>query len=753
MMRRVLAQPLLALAACVGVLVAGPSAAATDRFGNAVGKALAAHVSASGQTVRDADGQRKNYSREQWRVAPAAAKTQAAGFDATAATGREASWAYAAFGSGIGSSGIAAAPRGGATEVYVGGSSGSFGSNTRWQALRFGAAGAEPQQVFVSPDMPSPIVRIALARTAAAADDRIVIALEDGTLLQYDQSSKRLLSNAPGSCASRGGLTAFTTADLDGNGSDEFIAACGNQTLTVDGKGYSSWTLAGVGGADLIAAQMDGDTALEIASTSGKIVDAGTRTVQWNRSQGFGAQLQVADFDNDGMQELIAADAWYIIWAYDVDRQLPKWSLSIDLDIGAIRVGDIDGDGIQELMVGEGQWGSVLAYDMVTLAQKGAIGNPEHGVTNIAVADLDGNGSAELLWGAGATSTGPDHLYIANWATKNIVWQNEDLVGPFVGPAAGDLDGDGKPEIVFASTASDADYGSGRIIVLDGKTLAVRGISPGVVGNSSWTGLRDLQLRDINGDGRLEILIAADYLYDGAIEAYSFSANDRFSMVWTNATRPEGASFYSVDAVDLNGDGQVEIVAGAGRQHTGADGVYIYAFDVPSRKELRHTLQMGEYWSAVTRLATGDFDGDGLVEVAGMVGNDDVYVFDGASFALEAIIDTQASTLTGLAAADGPRLVVGESTGRIATHAFDGVGYPEVAAVSVSSAAIDGITVASPAARWVGTNGNLRRYKRERLTYETANYGTDFGRTVLIHPNRPLVMSGGGNGVFGFDAR
>lgn len=735
----------------IAVLMATAADAQTDRFGAVVTGMRPAPTNAAGQPVRYGDGTPRNYQPDELQTAAPGPTSAAAGPAATQSPGTLAPWGYAAFGAGIGLSGIVTAQNGSATETYVAGSTATFGGNEYWYALRYSNATGNLRQVYVSEHLPQGIRRIALARVAGQPSPHIVVALTDGTVRRYDQRDKQLLSSAMGPCGTRGGLQAFTTADLDGNGSDELISLCGDQTLIAYGNGYPGWGLAGVGGSDIAAGQMDDDPAIEIATTSGKVIDSVTHTVQWEWSQGFGAHLQSADIDGDGRDELIVAEPWYFVWAYDVEKQLPKWSIPATLDIGAILVTDIDADGVMELLLGDGQWGEIHAYDTVTQLEKWSIRNPEHGVTNIAVADINNDGTTELLWGAGATSTGPDHLYVADWQTGSIVWQNEDLVGPFLGPQIGDLDGDGVPEIVIASFLSEAGYESGRIVVLDSRTLTVRAISPGVAGGPyGWTGIHDLKLRDLDGDGRLEIVVATDWLYDGLIEAYSVSPQNAFTLVWTNATRPTGAPFYSVDVADIDGDGKLEVIGGVGRAHTGASGVYIYAYDLASRAEKWHTLQMGDLWSQITDLVIADTDGDGAIEVAGMVAAGDVYVFDGATHALEAIIDTRGASLTTFNSASGICLLIGDTSGRASVHAFDGVGYPEVASVSLGSDPLDGLTRASSGAWWVGSGGRLRQFAGGAMTFQSANYSTGFGRNLGFFPDKQWVLSAGGYGLHGF---
>jgi hypothetical protein len=666
------------------------------------------------------------------------------------AQGTFAQWGYAAYGAGIGKSSIVTAPLETGTEVYVGGSIQTYGADDRWQALRYSSAARAFEQVYVSDFLPQQIVRITPARLEGQPP-LIAVALADATLRLYDQAGKWLRQTYTGPCATRGWLRAFAVADLDGDGWHEGISLCNDGTLAAYGPRYELWTLAGVGGQEIAVGQMDDDPAIEIATTSGKVVDSGTHSVQWEWADGFGRHLQAADIDGDGRDELVVSESWYVVWGYDVDRQLPKWSIPTSQDIGAILVTDADGDGALELLIGDGQWGSIRAYDVATQQEKWSVRNPAHGVTNIAVVDVDGDGQSELLWGAGASVSGSNHLYVADWQAGSIEWQNVHLDGPFIGPQVGDLDGDGVAEVVVASADSQGGSPGPRIIIFDSGSGKVRAMSAGVGGaHLNSTGLHDLKLRDLDGDGRPEILVAADRMSDGLIEAYRFSPPDTFSLVWSNATRPTSAPFYCVDAADVDGDGTLEVIGGVGRDSTGAVGVYLYAYDVATGQEKWRTLQMGPYWSKVTDLAIADADGDGTLEVLGMVAGGNVYVFSGADHSLEALIETQGASLATHQAGTGLQLLIGGSTGRMSVREFDGAGYAEVSSAQFGAAPLDGLHYAPGGALWVGTGGKLMRYAGEERTFESASYGAGLGRDLVFFPQSDWVVGTGLYGVHGF---
>ncbi len=580
-----------------------------------------------GDPVFDLDGAPVSYSREHLEAC-----LQASAVDAVSAAGivRASSgwdkvvWSFPATGHAIGRPGLVLASADGRKEIIVGAELVRMGY---WYVLEPNEEESGYHPVFASEVFAEPIQRIAVGDVFGDDRDEVVVALADGVVHLYDLRTKaRLGFFATGV----DNLKGMRLRDLDGDGHAELLITNPADLFVLRGDGKLQWTLPGAGGDDLVIGQMDGDPSLEIAVTTGAVIDADSHAVQWTWADGFGVQVESADIDGDGLEELIAAERWYFVWSFDVDRQLPKWSIPMD-DIDAIWVGDVDADSRPELVVGEGQWGSILAFDTVTQTRKWEIRNPDHGVTQVAVGDPDSDGQLEVLWGAGATSSGPDRLFVADIASRTIEWQHVELDPPFIGPSFGDVDGDGAPELVVATFESESGYCSGRILVFDPTTLRLRATSPPVAENDAWTGIHDLILRNVDDDPALEIVVATDDPYDGLVEIYDFDGRDNgLSRAWTNATQPDGAPFYSVEIADVDLDGTLEVVAGGGREHTGADGVFLYVYDLATGEEDWHSFQLGEYWSAVTGVAVLAY-GDGHPDLVAMVDSGAIYVFDGVT--------------------------------------------------------------------------------------------------------------------------
>ena len=729
-------------------------------------------VNLAGAPVLDAGGKHINYSRaslssaskdatrtsEKTQTAPGGTSSR---FVAVSPTPKP-FWQVAAFGSDIGGSNILIHPvsGGGAPEIIIGGNSANnFGGDDFWQVIRYNVVTGNYDQLFVSPVYGSDdpysytpgIQRIELGNVVGDSNQEIVVMIGSGDIYLYDATTKNALGEIQTGITNLEGLS---LADLDGDGRAELIVTTADNLYVFSGAGNLLWQVAGVGGYDLVAGQMDLDSAIEIATADGKVVDTATHAIQWTYNNGFGSHLRLAPIPGKTYQQLIAAQASQYLYACDIANKLPRWSITTPQDIGAIQVADVDNDGVPEVIIGDGQWGTVHVHDLVTQAEKWHANNPEHGVTNIAVADVDADGVADLLWGAGATSTGSDYLYVAKtMGDHSITWQSEDLDGPFLGPGIGDLDGDGKPELVVCPFHSEAGYDSGRILVFDLATLKRRGISAPVVNNRAWTGVHDLKLRDVDGDGRMEIVIGADDLYDGVVEIYSFDSANTFKRTWTNATQPSGSPFEFVEVADLDGNGKQKIIAANYVEHTGSPGVYVYVYDYPSGTNSWTSLAMAGGFSGVNGLVVKALDSTGNKKIAALVANGDLYTFDGPTRELESLV--QSTPFTSLnSESNSYRLIGGDNTGVGHFLQYAKPDYNESLTRQLASGQLNGVNAMPDGELWTGSGSvvNLRMPSTYgTVTWQSPTLGPEVGRFVAtqIRDGQKCVFTSDKHAVMG----
>lgn len=713
-----------------------------------------------GFPIRDANGQRINFSREQLQVqalqAPQDSRTdEAKGITngSLGISGSEPFWSYAVFGTAIGTSGIIVAPVGDQLEIYLNGYCENYPSNYYWFALRYNADTGNYEQTYVSNHFPAGINRIRVGNVIGDSGNEIVVSLENGHILIYDQASKAFLVELTTSASD---LKDLEIADVDSDGQNEFILCTSNHIYVYSGASALEWDLANVGGYDVTVGQMDNDSAMEIAVTSGQVIDAASHSVQWNLTDGFGEKLAVKDIDNDSKDELVVSEGWYEVRAYDVDLKLQKWTIPTDLDIGAINLVDIDNDSVIELLIGDGQWGHILAYDTVTQLLEWSIENPEHGVTNIATGDVDHDGITEVLWGAGETSSGPDYLYVANWQTLQIEWQNIHLDGPFIGPETGDLDGDGIKEIVAVSYASEAEYDSGRILVFDAHGM-LRAISDPIVRGYAWTGTHDLKLYDVDGDGKMEIIVGADRLYDGVIEIYNFNADNTFTLNWTNSTRPEGSPFSAVGAGDIDEDGKIEIIGGVRSIHSGSPGIFIYVYDYTTGNEKWHSSELDD---DISSLEIGDVDNDGSPEIIASIYKyyswdlGYVYILNGKTQTIETTMTLGHSALTlyQFKNTSFPSIVVGDENGNIDIYTYTNGTYQVTSHMKHITGSIDGISFNPRDEKTIyfGSGGYLYIADSDTILWTSPCYGNIFGKRAAFLSDTNSFYSAGSYSIMGF---
>ena len=260
--------------------------------------------------------------------------------------------------------------------------------------------------------------------------------------------------------------------------------------------------------------------------------------------------------------------------------------------------------------------------------------NSVNGEARVATGDIDGDGRDEVVLGLGPVDGDPsipcgwfellddDYSHLA-WGRIN--WSSYNSANGESWPACGDVDGDGRDEIIIGLGSG----GRGNFEVFE--------YSAGSLAHAAWVkvnwssynnanGETRPACGDVDGDGRDEVIIglgsaSGGYLevFDDATAGYSHLAWPR--VLWAAYNSANGETRPACG--DVDGDGRDEIVVGLGQ---GAEG-YLEVFDDATAGYAHLAWPRVEawtynfyYWTYIssngeTRPACGDVDGGGRDEI------------------------------------------------------------------------------------------------------------------------------------------
>jgi len=282
--------------------------------------------------------------------------------------------------------------------------------------------------------------------------------------------------------------------------------------------------------------------------------DGATHTAEWSAygASSFGVNVTTADLDNDGTSEIITGAGPGAVYGPHVRGFTPEGT-------------PIDGL-------------NFLAY-----------GTNKYGV-NVVCGDLTGSGNEELITGAGPGAVFGPHVRAFSWDGTTVSPMAGISFFAYGTPrwgvnvAAGDIDGDGRSEIVTGPGPGNV-YGSHvRGWDIDGgSATAIPGVSYFAYSTNKM-GVR-VACGDVDGDGIDEIVTGPGpsgffgthvrgWNYDGGtlteIEGINFFA-------WQQSESLFGATVSA--QADLNSDGRAEIIVGQGPDPSAATPVKVFSYD------------------------------------------------------------------------------------------------------------------------------------------------------------------------------
>ena len=566
-------------------------------------------------------------------------------------------WQYGIYGSSLGRSGILLTDLDGdgTPEIVAGGSTNYFGDNTFWYVLKRNADGSY-RQFWHSEPCNAVVVQLVAADLNGDGGKEIVVGLSDGTVRVYDGMTFQQLKSFKTTK-----LTALAVADLDGDGKPEIVTSDGiGLYVYASDTAALKWSVANAGGTSIAVGNVDTDPAPEIVVTSyggkGYVIDTVSHAVKWAYGNGFGSQVALGDVNGDGVQEIVGSYGYAKITVFDARSKSPAWDISTPEYIDSILVADTDGDGVPEILFADAQYQRIHLIDGRTRNEKKVLTHADDGVAGMAVADVDNDGKLEIVFGAGDWSTDSDRLYVMDLQSGGVKWHSVDTVDMFGRLAVADLKGDGGYEVVAVSAGVWEDQ---WLQVLDGQTHV-----PYYLGNisSMMSGTPCVATGDVDGDGKNEIVVTSNgtvQVFDGASYTLKHKSgqmsnlstvlvadvdNDGTNEIvagmgnclivldgatlqekWRSATLKGNPS--SIRVADVDGDGHQDIVAAiSGSQLVVYDGV------THAQKLL---IQ-----EPATAVEVADIDGDGVPDI--LAGRDDgrIDVFDGKTFALKRSISS-----------------------------------------------------------------------------------------------------------------
>ncbi len=274
---------------------------------------------------------------------------------------------------------------------------------------------------------------------------------------------------------------------------------------------------------------------------------------EWHRTQTSFLDFAGGTLSDGGANMYVAADGSV--------RLINQWDLNGDGHLDLVFPSSHDNNlGVDSVIY----WGGTNGFDA---SKKATL--PGDGAAGLAVADLNNDGFPDVIIANEFNGTKTELHSFIYWGSQRGYSAHNRMVLPTVGAtaaAAGDLNGDGYPDLVFASSGDSYQFskaGSDVTFLRPASDIywgSAAGYSAKNVSQLLTYHARDVKILDLNGDGCLDILFAeqGEAGHPGGLRIYWGTKRGSYSKRRMQSL--PGLVTVAVTTVDLNHDGCPEIL-------------------------------------------------------------------------------------------------------------------------------------------------------------------------------------------------
>ena len=434
-----------------------------------------------------------------------------------------------------------------------------------------------------------------------------------------------------------------------------------------------------------------------------------------------GLSVAIGDVTGDGRNDVVfgsgggyASDPTHVNKLF-VAAQKPDGSLAAPVrydptqstPMASFALADVNKDGLLDVVVAGANGLEVFRQTAGGLVSDGLLAGVSGSVGQVIAADMDGDGDDDLVIGQSSgislLTHGAGSAFTATTVSADTATELE----------TGDLDGDGRRDVAAFTGANVRVYHN----TISGWT---RTDHTPILGY--WPLLDGLEVADVTGDGRADVIVTNGGNAPSAlVDVFKQNSDGTLAAA---VSYPANQIPEAVEAMDVNGDGRVDVVAD--NSAWGAVSVLLQQPDGTLASDMVVSAPVAQHM-APQGVALGDIDGDGLADI---IATGDVYTGRGAVV----VIRHAASTATPATSQEFVRSVTpAEWTTGLALNTAPQVAFQ----VDVNPASLTSSTVQL-------LDGRTGSPVPAALSYNAGTKTVTITSTAALHDNNPyrIVVNG-----------